>query len=97
MGKMTEAQLREQVAANQRRVVVQKNLARRIEKEEVRIQMVEGDDLVFEGDYEAQLTPTGVVCIVELVPDLLGQNKGDPIPVIREFVNTRQWTRIILK
>ena len=90
MGKPTTAKLQAQLAS-------EKAVKNRIPKEGVTIKMVKGDDLEFDGDFEAQLTPTGVVCIVELVADLLNQNKGNPIPVIREFVNNADWKRVIVK
>ena len=90
MGKQTTAQLQQQMAQ-------EKAAKTRIPKEGVEITMLEGDPLIFDGDFEAQLTPTGVVCVVELVKDLLNQNKGQPIPVIRRFVNTTQWAQVIVK
>ena len=77
-----------------KQLAVEKAQRNRIPKEGVTITRDGKDDLVFEGDFDAQLTPTGVVCIVELVPDLLNQNKGNAIPVIRKFVNHDKWSEI---
>ncbi len=90
MGSPNKDQERKQLA-------IEKAIRNRVPKEGVTIKLKEGDDIVFAGDFDAQLTPSGVVCVVELVPDLLNQNKGQPIPVIRAFVNSDQWAEIVVK
>ncbi len=80
-----------------KQLAIEKAQCNRVPKEGVTIKLKVGEDIVFEGDFDAQLTPNGVVCVVELVPDLLNQNKGNPIPVIRAFVNADEWSEIVVK
>ena len=91
MGKQTAAQQAQQRALEKAQNQV------RVPKEGVTITMQKGDDIEFDGDFDAQLTPTGVVCIIEMVPDLLNQNSGNPIPVIRKFVNAELWAEITVR
>ena len=51
----------------------------------------------FEGAYEAQLTPSGDVAVLEMVADVANKNQGNPIPVIRRFVNHAVWAEVIVK
>lgn len=55
------------------------------------------DDLEMDGDYEAQLTPGGAVCFIEMVPDVANQNKGEPVPIVRRFVNADAWAEVTLR
>ncbi len=69
----------------------------RIPREGVKIRYSDDTpDLELSGDFEAQLTPSGSVCFIELVPDLLNQNKGEPVPIARRFVNLNSWAEIEL-
>lgn len=90
MGKRTAAQEAQQRA-------VEKATKARVPKDELRVLRDGKDDLVFEGDFDAQITPTGIVCVVEMVPDLLNQNQGAAIPVIRRFINTSKWDEVLVK
>ena len=91
MGKVTKRQAVEKRALDTA-------LAGRKPKEGVYITNNRDDKvLAFEGDFEAQLTPTGVVCIIEMVPDLENKNKGQPVPVVRQFINNDRWAEIIVR
>ena len=59
----------------------------------------QNDDAVqaFEGDFQAQLTPDGSIAILELVPDVGNKNKGQPTPMIRQFINGAVWAEVIIK
>lgn len=53
--------------------------------------------LAFKGPFECQLTPSGALAIVEMVPDLGNKNKGLPIPMIRRFIAEGVWAEVIIK
>ena len=93
MGKATAAQIKAKAMVDK----LKREAPERVPREGVIIRMVEGDDLLFDGDFEVQLTPGGVACLVEMVPDVANKNKGLDIPVIRQFVNSTVWTEIIVK
>lgn len=69
----------------------------RVPKEGLTITLKNETKLEFDGDFDAQVTPTGVLCVVEMVADLLNQNQGNPIPVIRKFVNTDVWAEVTVR
>lgn len=69
----------------------------RVPKEGITITLMDETKVEFNGDFDAQVTPTGVLCVVEMVPDLLNQNQGNPIPVIRQFVNSGVWAQVAVR
>lgn len=93
MGKPTKGQLR----------AVDSVVPPRVKREGVTVRYAvakdgsQRDDLVLDGDYEAQLTPGGAVAFIEMVPDLLNQNQGKAVPIARRFINTDEWAEVILR
>lgn len=88
MGKPTQGQLKERATPPKDRVV----------REGVTLRYSDDrPDLELDGDYEAQLTPNGAVCFIEMIPDLLNQNKGQPAPIVRRFVNAKAWAEVTLR
>lgn len=51
---------------------------------------------VFEGDFDAGVTPANALVVSELVPDVANKNKGNPIPQVRTIYNSRHWQQVIL-
>lgn len=99
MGKPSEAQIKEKAVKDQR---VRERRATAVPvpivvDKIVTVKLSGDDDLVFDGAFDVQVTPSGVLCVVELVPDVGNKNSGVPTPTIREFVNSNVWRRVILK
>lgn len=51
---------------------------------------------VWEGDYEAGVTPSNALLITQLVPDLANKNGGKPTPVIRSIYNESAWKQVVI-
>lgn len=64
--------------------------------DKVTIKLAYNEERVFEGNFEAQLTPQGDIAVVELVADVGNKNEGNPIPVIRCFIARNVWTEVDL-
>ncbi len=53
--------------------------------------------MAFQGkDFEAQLTPTGDIAVIEMVPDVGGSNGGNPVPRIRQFIAEGTWNDVVV-
>lgn len=51
---------------------------------------------VFTGNYDAGVTPGNCLIISELVPDMMNQNKGNPMPKIRTIYNPDAWAQVAM-
>lgn len=53
--------------------------------------------MAFQGDqFQAQLTPTGDIAIVELVPDVGNTNGGNPTQQVRRFIAEGTWSDVVV-
>jgi len=51
----------------------------------------------FQGsNFEAQLTPTGDIVVVELVPDIGNENDGHDVSKIRRFIAAGTWEDVVV-
>ena len=96
MGKQTKAQLERQIRAvpetpDPEQGVYVSRMADEGKAPEDRTLMA------FKGPFDCQLTPSGALVIVEMVPDVANVNKGQPVPKIRRFIADGVWAEIIVK
>ena len=53
--------------------------------------------LAFQGkEYGAMLQPSGDLVITEMMPDVMNQNKGEPIPKVRRFIAEGTWDDVMV-
>lgn len=51
---------------------------------------------VWDGDYEAGVTPSNALLIQEVVPDIANKNGGKPTLAIRSIYNESAWKQVVI-
>jgi hypothetical protein len=46
--------------------------------------------------YAAELTQNSDLVLIEMEPDVLNKNNGEPVPRIRRFINKSEWAECII-